>query len=448
MKTTKLLFSLCLAMLAPHAFATGEAEQASKDKAGTSVMSASETPKKEKKKSRFTIGGYGEAVYSRNFYSDNYLRYSNPQDYKDETHGRFDLPHVVLMLGYDFGKGWSMGMEIEFEHGGTESAVEIEEHEGGEYESEVERGGEVALEQFWIQKSFCPEFNIKLGHMVVPVGATNAHHLPTEFFGVYRPEGENTIMPCTWHETGLSIWGRAGDWRYEAMLLPGLDSDRFGDKEWIKGGAGSPYEFKIANAMAGAFRVDNYSVKGLRLSVSGYAGNTFSNTLKKATAAIYEDVKGTVLIGAFDFLYDDHNWIARGNFDYGHLSDADLITRYNGSFSNDSPSKKASVASAAIASGVEVGYDLFGWLGKKQQKKGRKLYLFGRYEYYDSMFDTEATITDYEQYGRQRIAFGVNYYPMKEIVIKGEYSLGIMKSKFDNEPAVSLGVAYSGFFNL
>ena len=448
MKTKKLLFSLCLAMLAPHAFATGEAEQASKDKAGTSVMSASETPKKEKKKSRFTIGGYGEAVYSRNFYSDNYLRYSNPQDYKDETHGRFDLPHVVLMLGYDFGKGWSMGMEIEFEHGGTESAVEIEEHEGGEYESEVERGGEVALEQFWIQKSFCPEFNIKLGHMVVPVGATNAHHLPTEFFGVYRPEGENTIMPCTWHETGLSIWGRAGDWRYEAMLLPGLDSDRFGDKEWIKGGAGSPYEFKIANAMAGAFRVDNYSVKGLRLSVSGYAGNTFSNTLKKATAAIYEDVKGTVLIGAFDFLYDDHNWIARGNFDYGHLSDADLITRYNGSFSNDSPSKKASVASAAIASGVEVGYDLFGWLGKKQQKKGRKLYLFGRYEYYDSMFDTEATITDYEQYGRQRIAFGVNYYPMKEIVIKGEYSLGIMKSKFDNEPAVSLGVAYSGFFNL
>ena len=30
------------------------------------------------------------------------------------------------------------------------------------------------------------------------------------FFGVYRPEGENTIMPCTWHETGVSVWGRAG----------------------------------------------------------------------------------------------------------------------------------------------------------------------------------------------------------------------------------------------
>lgn len=448
MKTTKLLFSLCLAMLAPHAFATGEAEQASKGNADITAESASETVKTEKKKSRFTIGGYGEAVYSRNFYSDNYLRYDSPQDYKDDKHGRFDLPHVVLMLGYDFGKGWSMGMEIEFEHGGTESAVEIEEHEGGEYETEVERGGEVALEQFWIQKSFCPEFNIKLGHMVIPVGTTNAHHLPTEFFGVYRPEGENTIMPCTWHETGLSIWGRAGDWRYEAMLLPGLDSDRFNDKEWIKGGAGSPYEFKIANAMAGAVRVDNYSVKGLRLSVSGYAGNTFSNTLKKATNAIYDNVKGTVLIGSFDFHYNDHNWVARGNFDYGHLSDAALITRYNQSFSNDSPAKKRPVATSAISTGVEVGYDLFGWLGKKQQEKGRKFYLFGRYEYYDSMYKTEDAVTDYEEYGRQRIAFGVNYYPMKDIVLKGEYSLGILKSKFNNEPAVSLGVAYFGFFNL
>ena len=85
----------------------------------------------------------------------------------------------------------------------------------------------MALEQFWIQKSFCPQFNIRAGHIVVPVGATNAHHLPTEFFGVYRPEGENTIFPCTWHETGLSFWGKAGDWRYEALLLPGLDSDRF-----------------------------------------------------------------------------------------------------------------------------------------------------------------------------------------------------------------------------
>lgn len=103
---------------------------------------------------RLTIGGYGEAVASRMFYSNNYKRYTSADLYKDDKgFGQFDLPHVVIYLGYDFGKGWSMGTEIEFEHGGTESAIEIEEEETGEYESEVERGGEVALEQFWLQKS-------------------------------------------------------------------------------------------------------------------------------------------------------------------------------------------------------------------------------------------------------------------------------------------------------
>lgn len=161
--------------------------------------------------SRLSFGGYGEVAYSHNFYSDNVNRYSHAADYRDARgHGRIDLPHVVLMIGFDFGRGWSMGSEIEFEHGGTESAVELEQEEVGEFEKEIERGGEVALEQFWIQKSFMPQLNVRAGHIVVPVGAVNAHHLPTEFFTVGRPEGEFQILPSTWHQTGLSVWGRAG----------------------------------------------------------------------------------------------------------------------------------------------------------------------------------------------------------------------------------------------
>ena len=69
---------------------------------------------------RLTLGGYGEATYSRNFYSDNVYRYSRPAEYaNDPSHGRFDIPHAVIYVGYDFGKGWSMQAEIEFEHTGT-----------------------------------------------------------------------------------------------------------------------------------------------------------------------------------------------------------------------------------------------------------------------------------------------------------------------------------------
>ncbi|MBU3856700.1 MULTISPECIES: hypothetical protein [Bacteroides] len=442
MKGKVFLFSLILAACYAHAFAAGESANNHSDAADEKQ----EQP--AKKKSRFTIGGYGEAAYSRNFFSDNYLRYTDAEKYRNSNskHGRFDLPHVVLFFGYDFGKGWTMGTEIEFEHGGTESAVEIEDEEGGEYESEIERGGEVALEQFWIQKSFCRQFNIKIGHMIVPVGGTNMHHTPTEFFGVYRPAGENTILPCTWHETGVSIWGQAGDWRYEAMLMPGLDSDRFGRENWIKDGAASPYEFKIGNSIAGAFRIDNFSVPGLRLSLSGYVGNSFNNHLTEPKAG-YKDIKGTVGIGAFDFHYNAHNWVVRGNFDYGHLSDADAITAVNKKYRDDAPSPKQNVASDAIAGGIEAGYDIFSQISKMRQKE-QKFYVFARYDYYDSMHKMAGNVLKYDWCSRHRIAAGINYYPMKEIVIKGEYAIGLLKKQYNNEPALSFGIAYAGLFNL
>lgn len=406
-----------------------------------------QTTQSSEKTSRLTIGGYGEAVYTRNFFSDKYLRYTDAETYKDDkSHGRFDLPHVVLWLGYDFGRGWSLGTEIEFEHGGTESAVEIEEEEAGEYESEVERGGEVALEQFWINKAwFGGKINLKMGHIIVPVGATNMYHMPTEFFTNYRPEGESTIMPCTWHETGVSLWGKVGKWRYEVMLLPGLDSDRFGRQTWVAGGAGSPYEFKIANSYAGAFRVDNFSVKGLRLSLSGYVGNSFRNTLSVTANEKYKDVKGTVAIGSFDFCYNAHDMIVRGNFDYGHLTDSELITKYNMSMRNDSPSPKQAIGSDAISAGVEAGYNLFG-IGNNDKLQSQSLYLFGRYEYYDSMYKTEGTIQDAAWCGRQHVAVGLNYRPISDIVIKAEYSIRLLDKAFNNEPSFSIGIAYSGLF--
>jgi hypothetical protein len=396
------------------------------------------------KKSRLTIGGYGEAAMTRNFYSDSYLRYIRPEDYQNESHGRFDLPHVVIFLGYDFGKGWSMGTEIEFEHGGTESAIEFENEEGGEYENDTERGGEVALEQFWLQKSFMPQLNVRAGMMVVPIGQTNAHHMPTEFFGVYRPEGENTIFPCTWHEVGISLWGQVGHWRYEAMFLPGLDSERFGNQSWIHDGSASPYEFKLANSYAGAIRIDNTSVKGLRLSASGYVGNSFRNTMARTTSSSNNGVRGTVSIGAFDFCYNDHNVIARGNFDYGHLSDSKRISTFNMSMTNKSPSKRQKVASDVIATGIEAGYNFFG-LSEGLTRANQRLYLFGRYEYYDSMWKMENDI-DEKWCGRQRVAVGLNYFPIRDIVIKGEYSIGLLDKRYNNEPSVSIGVAYSGWF--
>ena len=279
--------------------------------------------------------------------------------------------------------------------------------------------------------------------MVVPVGYTNAHHLPTEFFTVYRPEGENTIMPCTWHETGISIWGVIGKWRYEVMGMPALNSLNFSKDQWIKKGSGSAFEFTPANNYAVAARVDNYSIPGMRIGVSGYYGHSFNNTLM-ADEGKYKNTKGAVAIGTIDFDYHGHNWIVRGNFDYGHLGDAEQISKFNFGQSNTSPYKKSYVGKAALCGGMEAGYDIFSQFSKLHDR-GNKLYMFGRYEYYDSYIPVSA-LTDYTWTDKHRMALGLNYYPMKEIVIKAEYSKRFFKSEYNNEPSISLGIAYSGFF--
>lgn len=393
---------------------------------------------------RLSIGGYGEAAYTRNFFSDNVYRYSRPAEYADDpSHGRFDIPHAVIYLGYDFGQGWSMQTEIEFEHTGTGSAVEKEFTEAGEWESEIEKGGELELEQFWLQKSFRPEFNIRAGHLVVPVGGLNNAHEPLNYFTVYRPEGEFTILPSTWHDTGLSLWGRTANWRYELLVTAGLDGFMFDRDHFIHYGAKSPYEYRVANQLGGAVRIDNYSVKGLRLSLSAFYGramhNSYPNDLHNTR---YADVKGRTFIGAFDFAYKGKRLIVRGNADYGRVGDAATVSTIKRNLSsNNAPYKKTPVGESAFAAGIEAGYDIFPWFGITDGQ----LFVFARYEAYDSYIPA-ADQQDYPYTDKQRIALGFNWFPIPEIGIKGEYSHRFLKAPYNTEPSVSLGVTYMAFF--
>ena len=433
---------------------TGATEQVSKKDKLTNALS------------RLHIGGYGEAVMTRNFYSQSFNRYKKPELYaNDKSHGRFDLPHICLNIGYDFGKGWTMGSEIEYEHGGTGSAVEIEAEEAGEYEAEVEKGGEVNIEQFWINKEFMGgKLNVKAGEIIVPVGYSNAYHEPNQFFTVYRPEGEATIMPNTWHQVGLSVWGRLKDWRYEAQLLSGLNSESFTAESFAHYGATSPYEFKVANNYAGAVRIDNYSIKGLRIGLSGYYGYSFRNTLR-TPGSKYENVKGALGIIALDFSLNRWNWIVRGNIDYAYFSDADIISAYNQAnwthhkYQDGNPHHYSNIGSNAVAYAIEAGYNIFSQIAKLKEKN-EKLYVFGRFEHYNTMASGSYE-SMYKYTKKYRWVLGVNYSPIKQITIKGEYSYRffekpdnnglapdspLYRQPYNNEPSLSLGVTYTGWF--
>ncbi len=395
---------------------------------------------------RLSVGGYGEVAMSRNFYSDHVSRYSLADEHKkDPSHGRFDIPHAVIYLGYDFGKGWTMGTEIEFEHGGVGMAYEKEDEEGGEWEQEVEKGGEVELEQFWIQKSFGRWANIKAGHIVVPVGLNNAYHEPLNFFTVYRPEGENTVLPSTWHQTGISFWGKTKGWRYELQFLAGLNSDNFTNTGWINKGPGTPTEGEIATKYGTALRIDNYCIKGLRIGLSGYYGHAIGNSYPNNKDGAESKYKGVVAIGAIDFTYNNYNWIVRGQADYGYLSDAKQLKYFTNRLNGLSPfHHSAFVSKNAFAYGIEAGYNVFSQIEKLRQDN-QKLYLFGRYEHYNP-YASKTKNTSYDYTNVQRMALGINYYPVKQIVVKAEYSHRFLKSQYNNEPAINIGVAYEGWF--
>ena len=414
--------------------------------AGNAQESQADSTRQERKTSRLSVGGYGEANFTRNFFSDHVSRYSQPEEHKnDPSHGRFDIPHAVIYLGYDFGRGWGFGTEIEFEHGGAGIAYDKEDEEGGEWEQETEKGGEVELEQFWIQKSWARWANIRAGHIVVPVGLNNAHHEPTHYFTVYRPEGENTILPSTWHQTGLSFWGRYKAFRYEAQFLAGLNADNFTNTGWIKKGPSSPLEFEVANKYGVALRLDNYSVPGLRIGLSGYYGESIGNSYPRNANGVDAEYKGQVLVGALDFTYKGHNWIVRGQADYGYLGDAEQLKYVYNRLNSKSPYKhSAFVSKNAYAVGVETGYDVFSQI-KSLRDKEQELYVFGRYEQYNPYAcDTKGTAYDYTAV--KRLAVGMNYHPVPQIVIKAEYSNRFLKDIYNNEPSVNIGVAYEGFF--
>ena len=45
------------------------------------------------------------------------------------------------------------------------------------------------------------------------------------------------------------------------------------------------------------------------------------------------------------------------------------------------------------------------------------------------------------------MAFGINYMPIPQIIIKAEYAKRYLAVEYNDEPSVSLGITFVGWFN-
>lgn len=385
---------------------------------------------------KYRFGGYGEILYQHMDYSAN--RYSDPAGAPSENRGSIALPRIVFSFDYKFSDDLIFSTELEVEHGGTGSALELEYEEFGEYEMEVEKAGEVVLEQLHFTKIFSPAFNVRIGHMIVPVGQTNARHESILYFGTVRPESETSIIPLTWHETGISILGKYKSWAYQFFLVNGLDANGFSSAYWVRDGKQGVFEDIKMTDPAFAFRVENTSLRGLRLSASGYLGNSTGNIAK---ASLMKGLDGRVSIFSGDFEYRSRRVTARGNIIYGDLTDSYQISSINKSISSNIQYPRTPVAKNAMAYGAELGYNF------SLRQPGSRVTPFVRYEYYNSMENTAGGQHADKRYQRDLLTCGLNYFLNPSVALKADYShrrVGL--GDYNNENTLGLALVFTGWF--
>lgn len=149
-----------------------------------------------------SFGGYGEFLY------ENYASERDDEVASGRT-DQLDVLRAILYTGYKFSDRVIFNSEIEFEHASTGA------------------GGEVSVEFAYLDFMINPAFNIRAGQVLVPSGLVNELHEPTAFFGAKRPDVERAIIPSTWRDPGVGIFGEIGPVTYRTYLLTGLRSDKF-----------------------------------------------------------------------------------------------------------------------------------------------------------------------------------------------------------------------------
>lgn len=408
---------------------------------------------------KYRFGGYGEILGQFMNYRPNTI-YNDRTTGSHESSNAVSIPRFVLAGDYRFGRRWTLGAEIEFEAGGVGVAHEMENSENNEYEVEYEKGGEVALEQFHITCNIVDAFNIRAGHMIVPVGLTNAHHEPVFFFGTQRPEGETTILPSTWHETGLQLFGRFGKgygrFSYAAMAVAGLSADGFGRDNWVAAGKQGLFETDNFTSPAYVARMEYSGVPGLRIGASYYYCRDAAANADKPYKYTTRDgrFRVPVQIVSADAQYQNRLVTARANFIWGDIDNSILVSKV--SLSNKSPlyhsigSGMRNTARNAIAYGAEAGVNL---RTATMSRKCPVLYPFARYEYYNPQQCGEATQTMDSRLQVSKWSAGVNWFALPNLVVKADYTtrrIGTQRvfgggiGNRENEFAIA--VAYAGWF--
>jgi hypothetical protein len=346
---------------------------------------------------RTTIGGYGE-VHFQNA--------SGPQ-----TPGVVNVARFVLFLSHQFNDRLAFRSELE---------VEDTKVAGGE------PGGEVALEQVYLDYMLSPAATIRAGLVLPPIGILNETHEPPTFNGVERPGFDHDVIPTTWRDIGIglvgSIPGRSGV-SYRVYLLNGLLASGFSGEEGIRAGRQEGREASFANpSITGRLE---WARPGLRVGGSFWYGGSANQEPALGDGSF----DNAVALVSADARYDTGPFSFRGVVANISVADADAI---NDAFGGQVGSR--------IAGGyLEGAYNVLAALAPTTTQR---LDAFVRHERYNTQAGVPDNVTRDDALARRITTFGLTYKPLYNVVFKGDYQLRRNKAGVGQDQLVNLGVGY------
>lgn len=346
---------------------------------------------------RTTVGGYGEVHYTNA---------TGPG-----TPAEVNLKRFVVYLAHSFTDHLSFHSELE---------VEDAKLEGGE------PGGEVSLEQTYLDYRLADAFTIRAGLVLPPVGITNETHEPPTFNGVSRPAFDHDVIPTTWREIGVGAVGNisaAKGLSYRLYLVNGMRASGFSADAGIRGGRQEGKEASFANpSLTGRLE---WGRPGLKLGGSFWYGGTANQAPALGTGTF----AAPLIVLSADARYDVGPFMFRGVVANVSVSDAQDI---NALYGRDVGSR--------IAGGyLEGAYNL---IRVFSPKSSHQLNTFVRHERFDTHAGVPVGTVKDASLARRITTIGLTYKPVYNVAFKGDYQLLRNKAGTGAFQVLSLGIGY------
>jgi hypothetical protein len=344
-----------------------------------------------------TIGGYGE------------VHYTNPTG--PDTPAQVNVSRFVVFLAHTFSERIAFRSELELEDAKVE---------GGS------PGGEVALEQLYLDYTLSPAATIRAGLVLPPIGIINEVHEPPTFNGVERPSFDRNVIPSTWRDIGVGLVGAlpgSSGLNYRVYLLNGLVASGFSADAGIRGGRQEGREATFANpSLTGRLE---WARPGLRVGGSFWYGGSSAHDPALGTGTF----DNAVALVSVDARYDIGPFMFRGVAANVSIADAEAInTAFGGQ-----------VGSRIAGGYVEGAYNLLSALAPASVQR---LNAFVRHERYNTQAGVPAGVTRDAALARRITTIGVTYKPMYNVAIKGDYQLRRNRAGVGEDEQLALGVGY------